>query len=130
MNTDVTAAKYPLNRPFNKMWPYCLFAVSWLMMLACIIFAAQKNKRELRELTELRAATPPHPLPPILINADPLDVCPEVFGLSNIIAIGWQACPTRSRQLIITWNDGSELRMDLPTNKWIRNPPNRPTFTQ
>lgn len=44
----------------------------------------------------------------------------EDLYISNCICIGLNACATKSHQLVITWEDGTELRLDLPTNTWIR----------
>lgn len=38
----------------------------------------------------------------------------------HVIALGTGAEPSRDYQLVITWDDGSETRLDLPRNKWIR----------
>lgn len=53
-----------------------------------------------------------------LIFGDPFGGIP--FTNANVILIGQCAYPTRDRQLVITWEDGTEWRVDLPTNTWVR----------
>lgn len=42
------------------------------------------------------------------------------LSISRSIAIGDGALATNDHEMVITWDDGTESRWYLPTNKWIR----------
>lgn len=39
---------------------------------------------------------------------------------NHVICIGQDSKPTADRQFCVTWEDGTQTRFELPTNKWIR----------
>lgn len=58
-------------------------------------------------------------------NQTPIRLGEPIITNAHTICIGVGAVPSKDNQLVLTWEDGTELRMDLPTNTWLRGWTNR-----
>jgi|GEM_PF-5657093 hypothetical protein len=113
----------------NTISIFCAVGICFVLWGA--ISERQERKRLVQSVEESTRQNPHSPRTSYLVsipqpgivqirtNVETGPIIPEL-GASNSIAIGYGAEVTRSRQLVITWEDGTELRMDLPTNTWIR----------
>ena len=93
-----------------------MIAIIWLMGVATIQTVKLLDLRETVESDRISRIAPAT----VKMNSGGMAYIGPLDTNLHVIAIGQGAHPTRDHQLILTWDDGTELRMDLPTNRWLR----------